>query len=168
MIRNIVVLVIVGVLMAGFVVVARERTGAISPPVKGYVDGEEIRFAHTEASDQKVADTLAAMTNSPVLVVPELAQAPQSMVANVYVFTNGVRGDGPLEYQPDVFDSPPGTAGYSPLRALNLVTWTNEAVARELKAVAEIQAAQQRGELAVEKPGIIINMPFITWPGGSR
>lgn len=166
--RNIVVVVVVAVLMAGFVVIARQRTGAISPPVKGYLDGQEIRFAHTEASDKKIADTLTAMTDSPVLVVPQLAQAPQSMLANVYVFTNGPRGDGPLGYQPDIFDAPPGSAEYRPLRALNLVTWTNASVARELKSVAALVERQRRGELKVEQPGIVINMPFLKWPGGGR
>ncbi len=166
--RNIIVVVIVALLMAGFVVLARERTGAISPPVRGFVDGEEIRFAHTEASDKTIADTLAAMTNSQVLVVPALAQAPQAMLANVYVFTNGVRGDGPLDYQPDIFDAPPGTSGYTPLRALTLVTWNDESKARELRSVAELDAARRRGELKLEQPGVVINMPFLTWPGGRR
>lgn len=166
--RNIIVIVLVAVLMGAFVIVTRASTGAISPPVKGYVEGQEIRFAHTEASDPKVADTLAAMTDSPVLVVPELARAPAYMLATVYVFTNGPRGDGPLGHQPDVFDAPPGTPEYRPLRTLALVTWTNGAAARELRSAAEVQAAVQRGDLKIEKPGIVINMPFLTWPGGRR
>lgn len=52
--RNIIVIVVVAVLMAGFVILARERTGAISPPVKGYLEGQEIRFVHTETSDARV------------------------------------------------------------------------------------------------------------------
>lgn len=166
--RNLIVVVIVALLMAGFVLVARSRTGAISPPVKGYLDGREIRFSHTEASDPKVADTLTAMTHSPVLVVPALAQVPPSVLANVYVFANGVKGDGPLGYQPDIFDAPPGTPGYSPLRALNVVTWTNPSGARELRSVVELTAAEQRGELTIKRPGIVINMPLLTWPGGRR
>ncbi len=36
------------------------------------------------------------MMGSPVLVVPSLAKAPEEMLARVYVFTNGLTGDGPL------------------------------------------------------------------------
>ena len=78
------------------------------PPVKGYMKGKEVRFIHTEASDEKVAELLTDMMGSPVLVVPSLAQAPEVMLANVYVFTNGIRGVGPFKFQPDVFDNPPG------------------------------------------------------------
>ncbi len=168
MVRNLIVVMLVALLMAGFVVVARMKTGAIAPPVKGYLDGREIRFVHTEASDPKVADTLSKMVDSPVLVVPSLAQAPPSMLANVYVFANGIRGSGPFGYQPDVFDSPPGTPGYSPLRAVNLVTWKDPAAARELQSAAAVLEAERKGEVTVEKPGVVVNMPLLPWAGGRR
>jgi len=139
------------------------------PPVKAYTEGREIRFLHTEASDPKVATLLTRMMKSPVLVVPALAQAPESMLANVYVFTNGVRrGEGPFKFQADVFDRPPGTDEHSPLRAVNLVKWTNEAAARELRSAAEVKEAEAKGELTIERPGVVVNMPFLTWPGGRR
>jgi hypothetical protein len=168
MTRNLIVVALVAALMAAFVVVLRARTGAISPPVKGYVEGREFRFAHTEASDSVVADTLSDMTGSPVLVVKSLAETPDSMLAPVYVFTNGVRGDGPLGYQPDIFDRPPGTPGYTPLRRLHLVKWKDPSAARELKSAEELLAAERAGELSTEPQDVVINMPFLTWPGGSR
>jgi len=138
------------------------------PPIRGYMEGEKIRFIHTEASDAKVAELLTDMMGSPVLVVPSLAQAPKAALSNVYVFTNGIRGEGPFRFQPDVFDNPPGTAGYSPLRALNLVAWKKEESARELKTAAEVKRAVNRGEMTVERPGVVVNMPMLTWPGGRR
>lgn len=137
------------------------------PPVKGYLDGKEIRFIHTEASDGKVAELLTNMMGSPVLAVPSLTQAPQSMLAIVYVFKNGVNGGGPFGYQPDVFDNPPGK-NYSPLRTVNVVTWKDERLARELKSAAEVKNAVNKGEVTVERPGIVVNMPLLTWPGGRR
>jgi hypothetical protein len=139
------------------------------PPIKGYMEGKEIRFIHTEASDPKVAELLTKMMGSPVLVVPSLAQAPEAMVADVYVFTNGVKkGEGPFRFQSDVFDWPPGTKGYSPLRAVNLVKWKDESSARELKSAAEVKDAANKGEVMIERPGIVVNMPMLTWPGGRR
>ncbi len=138
------------------------------PPIRGYMEGKEIRFIHTEASDTKVAELLTDMMGSPVLVVPSLAQAPSATLSNVYVFTNGIRGEGPFSFQPDVFDNPPGTAGYSPLRALHLVTWKKEESARELKTAAEVKRAVNRDEVTIELPGVVVNMPLLTWPGGRR
>ena len=138
------------------------------PPVKAYTEGTEIKFIHTEASDPKVAKLLTEMMGSPVLVVPALAKSPEAVTANVYVFTSGVRGEGPFGFQIDVFDSPPGADGYSPLRALNLVTWKHDQAARELRSFAEVKAAAEKGDVTIERPGIVINMPLLTWPGGRR
>lgn len=138
------------------------------PPVKGYAGGKEIYFIHTEASDPKVAKLLTDMMGSPVLVVPSLAKTSDTMVANVYVFTNGVFGEGPFQYQADVFDNPPGTEGYTPLRAINLVKWKDEGSARRLTSAAEVKSAVDRGEIATERSGVVVNMPLLTWPGGRR
>jgi hypothetical protein len=138
------------------------------PVGKAYLDGAEIYFMHTEASDADIAKLLTDMMNSPVIEVPSLAQAPADMLADVYVFKNGVKGMGPLGFQSDVFDNPPGSKGYTPLRRLIIVTWKDGVVARELKSLAELQAAQKAGEIGFERPGVVVNMPLVTWPGGKR
>jgi len=168
MVRNLIVVGVVIILMAGFTLAYTFLTPPRVPPVKGYLDGREIEFIHTEASDHKVARLLTDMKASPVLLVPSLAQAPEAMLAPVYVFANGIKGGGPLKFQPDVFDNPPGTDGYRPLRSLQLVTWKHERSARELKSAAEVKDAESKGEVTIEHPGVIINMPLLTWPGGRR
>lgn len=138
------------------------------PPVTAYTEGKEIKFIHTEASDPKVAELLTEMMGSPVLIVPQLANSPEAVTANVYVFKNGIRGEGPFGFQPDVFDNPPGKEGYSPLRRLNLVTWKSEQPARELRSAVELRAAADKGELTIQRTGVVVNMPLLTWPGGRR
>ncbi len=160
------VAVIVASLFTGYAVAYALKPAV--PNVKAYLDGREVLFQHTEVSDPKVAAVLTEMMKSPVLVVPALVQAPATMLANVYVFTNGVRGGGPFKFQPDVFDSPPGSEGYRPLRAIHLVTWKNERAARVLKSADEVKAAERAGEIVSERPGVVANMPLVTWPGGGR
>jgi hypothetical protein len=138
------------------------------PAGKAYAEGVEIYFIHTEASEAGVAEALTNMMQSPVILVPSLAEVPEDSLANVYVFTNGVEGSGPFGYQPDVFDNPPGREGYTPLRKLNLVTWSGDATPGELKSAAEVLEAQAESELSIEQPGVVINMPFVVWDGGQR
>ena len=138
------------------------------PAGKAYAEGKEIYFIHTEASDSGVAEKLTNMMKSPVILVPSLANVPDESLANVYVFTNGVKGSGPFGFQSDVFDNPPGTDGYTPLRRLNVIAWTDESKARELKSASDVVAAQTAGELTIEQPGVVINMPFVVWDGGKR
>ena len=138
------------------------------PAGKAYAEGKEIYFIHTEASDAGVAEKLTNMMKSPVMLVPSLANVPEESLANVYVFTNGVEGSGPFGFQADVFDNPPETDGYSPLRRLNVIAWVAGATARELKSVADVLKAESNGELTIEQPGVVINMPFVVWDGGQR
>lgn len=145
-----------------------EMPKAELPAGKAWADGKEIYFVHTEASDPGVAETLTNMMESPVILVPSLADVPAESLANVYVFTNGIAGDGPFGFQADVFDNPPGSDGYTPLRRLNVVTWTDESAARELTHVDDVLAAEAAGELTIEQPGVVINMPFVVWDGGQR
>jgi hypothetical protein len=138
------------------------------PVDKGYAEGSEIYYTHTEASDAKLAEKMSAGMESPVLFVPTLAHVTEHALANVYVFTNGTKGGSMSGLQPSVFDNPPGTEGYSPLRRLNVVTWKDETKAHELKTAAEVQAAADAGELTIQQPGVVINMPFVVWEGGQR
>ena len=145
-----------------------EPAKAELPAGKAWADGKEIYFVHTEASDPGVTEALTNMMKSPVILVPSLANVPDESLANVYVFTNGIAGSGPFGFQADVFDNPPGTDGYTPLRRLNVIAWVDETKARELTHVDDVLAAKAAGELTIEQPGVVINMPFVVWDGGQR
>jgi hypothetical protein len=159
---------VVIILAVGVIAALNAPSAASVPPGRAFLDGQEIYFIHTEVSDADVAKALTGMMNSPVIHVPALAQVPSTVLADVYVFKNGVKGMGPLGFQPDIFDNPPGTSGYSPLRRLVLITWKDGVTARELKSLADIRSAESRGEITLEQTKVVINMPFISWPGGKR
>jgi hypothetical protein len=144
----------------------------VVPAVNGFIDGEKMLFIHTEISDPDVAKILIDMMGgSPVPVVPALADAPASMLAPVYVFTNGYGGKGPmgpLGGQPDIFVSAPGQPGYSPLRNVILVTWGEGAEISVLKSYDALKSEIDSGAVSVKEAGIVVNMPFLKWPGGKR
>ena len=145
-----------------------EMPTAVLPAGMAYAEGKEIYFVHTEVSDADIATLLTDMMDSPVLLVEGLAEVPESALANVYVFDNGLEGKGPLGFQADVFDNPPGTEGYSPLRRLNVVTWADPALAQLLKSEEEIMAALAADQVSIAQPGVVVNMPFVVWDGGQR
>jgi hypothetical protein len=138
------------------------------PVDKGYADGKEIYFTHTEASSAEVAAKMGTAMESPVLYVPSLASVPQDALANVYAFSNGVAGESMSGFQLSVFDNPPETDGYTPLRLMSVVTWKDETKARELKSADEILAAAEAGELTIKQTPVVLNMPFVVWDGGQR
>lgn len=165
-------LVLIALTLLAVVLSACQSTSAPNvaevPAGKAYANGETIYFTHTEVSDKEVATLLTNMMKSPVIHVPALAQAPDAITSPVYVFKNGIAGSGPLKFQADVFENSPDDAGYTPLRKIVFVTWKNEGQAKEVKSAAEIQALATSGAVTLEKSGVVVNMPFITWKGGKR
>lgn len=140
-----------------------------APLVGGIYENGEVFFIHTEASDPDVASMLTEMMGGPtVVLVPELADAPDALLARVYVFTNGIEGHGPFGFQQDIFDSVPGDQAYRPLRAVYLVEWNPDTSPRELESVSELLSAETNGEVTITESGIVVNMPILVWPDGSR
>lgn len=144
-------------------------TQDFAPLVGGIYNGGDLYFIHTEVSDAEVAQRLTEMMGgAAVAFVPELAAAPPALLAPLYVFTNGVEGNGPFGFQKDIFDSVPGDPAYRPLRNLHVVAWQEGTTPRVLNSVAEVETAQAAGEVSITQPGIVANMPVLLWPGGSR
>ncbi|MGC2572451.1 MAG: hypothetical protein WA364_13150, partial [Candidatus Nitrosopolaris sp.] len=119
------------------------------PLTRGYVNGFEVFYISTEASDKGLADHLTNLTHSRVSFAPALKNAPPQSLANIYVFQNGIKGSGPLGFQPNVADSQPGDPGYSPLWRISNVEWKQGASPKELKSETDILSAQKNGELTI-------------------
>jgi hypothetical protein len=137
------------------------------PLMKGYENGNDIFFIGTDVSDKDLAAHLTNMTGFKVNHAPLLAQTPQDARGQVYVFENGVEGNGPLGFQLPVTNAKPEDEGYSPLQQINLVRWTDESAATELKSVEEVMEHEGMGHLAINQTGVIANHPAIKWNGGS-
>jgi len=137
------------------------------PLTRGFADGSEVFYISTEASDQDIASHLTNLTGFRVAYAPSLARAPASALANIYAFTNGIEGSGPLGFQSNVADSQPGDPEYSPLWRINMVEWQSDASPRELTSEEEILAAHQAGDVIVTPTEVVVNCPFVKWEGGS-
>ena len=139
----------------------------ILPLIRGFADGNEVFYITTEVSDKNLANYLSNLTNSRVVYTPALKYAPAESLANIYEFTNGIKGSGPEGFQPNVADSQPGDNNYSPLWKVNLVTWNNGIMPRELSSEADILTALEKKELTIKSTDIIVNCPFVQWKDGS-
>src|SRR5215831_11116466 len=137
------------------------------PLTRGYVNGFEVFYISTEASDKGLADHLTNFIHSRVSFAPALKNAPPQSLANIYVFQNGIKCSGPLGFQPNVADSQPGDPGYSPLWRINNVGWKQGVSPKELKSETDILSAQKNGELTISSSDAIVNCPFVYWHGGS-
>jgi len=140
-----------------------EEPQAKTPPlIVGYYNGEEVTYLLTDASTEADAAGLSDATGYPVTFVASLGDVPDASTAKLYLFMNGVEGPNPFGFQPNVVDSVPGDALYSPLWRVYAVTWADSATPVELKSEAEILAAQSAGDLTFEKAPLVKNSPVVT------
>ena len=145
------------------------------PMQKGYENGNEIYFVTFDASDQELALNITNSSNDfPVHYTKLLAQTPSEATEQAYIFTNGIKGQGHLGYQPTIVETKPGDKKqYSPLKHVNLVEWKIPSSARELKSIQELVNAQNIGEIitinttATSSTNLVINSPAIKWQDGS-
>lgn len=154
--------------MGGMEMVTDYSVDDLAPLVRGIYEGEDALFLHTEVSDESIAEILTEMMGPKVVVVPSLADIPEELLGNVYVFTNGIIDGGPLGFQLDIFDSVPGDEVYTPLRQIHLVTWAADSSPEQLNHVSDILEAEESGNVTIESSGIVVNMPILVWLSETR
>jgi hypothetical protein len=140
----------------------------VIPLVRGLYDGKDVFYITTEASDSGVAAALTNFTNFPVTFAPALAKTPPAASANIYLFKNGVKGTGIMGFQPQVVDSIPGDAKYSPLWRVNVVEWKDTTTATMLGSEDEVLAAESNGQVTVTSTHIVVNCPIVQWGGNKE
>ena len=80
---------------------------------------------------------------------------PGNKVAPLWSVTNGV------DDQYNIIDVVPGLTGYSPLWAVNLVTWKDGVTPRKLTSAAAVRKALSAGQVTMKAAGIVVNCPLI-------
>ena len=76
-------------------------------------------------------------------------------VAPIWAFTNGDDG------QRNIIDTVPGRKDYTPLWAVNMVTWKSSGDARVLRSAAAVRAAERAGQVTVQAMPIVVNCPVL-------
>jgi hypothetical protein len=75
--------------------------------------------------------------------------------APIWAFTNGDDG------QRNIIDTVPGRSSYTPLWAVRMVTWADDADVRVLRSAAAVARAQRAGELTIRAMPVVVNCPVL-------
>ncbi len=119
-------------------------------------NGDTIYYIATDASSKDVADALG------VIYVPRIQHTiDNASSSDLYVFTNGLEGNGPMGFQASIGSTTVGDKFYSPLWRIQTATWDNPDSADFLKTVGEISQAASMGKLETGLAGFVVNCPFV-------
>ena len=81
--------------------------------------------------------------------------------SDLYVFTNGIKGTGPMGFQPSIASTNVGDTAYSPLWRIQATTWKDPSHAEFLTRVTQITSAAQAGKLSINIAGLVFNCPIV-------
>ena len=143
------------------------------PLHEGILGGERVLYAITESSDAELAARLSGEQGRPVTHAAPLAALLEEADGSgghepprVYAFRNGVKGGGLEGYQHEVFEAGPGDRAYSPASELVYAEWRRNLTPEVLASAEEVRQAVTDGRVSLEEPGIVLNLPPVSWPGG--
>ncbi|MFB5635998.1 MAG: hypothetical protein ACE5RB_05160 [Nitrosopumilus sp.] len=146
---------------------SRANVPATIPMHQGYYNGEDVYYIITDSSDPTHAEIITANQGWQVELAPLLKNTPKEALSKVYLFTNGIEGDGIHGYQGQVFTSTPAQADvYSALTSHVHVSWNEGVTPRILDSEAMIMQAAENNEITLTFVDVVLNMPQIVWPEG--
>jgi len=146
---------------------ARTNVPAIIPMHKGIYEGNQVLYIITDGSDEDYTKTLSEKQEWNVELSTVLSNAPEESLQKIFVFKNGIKGNGIYGYQDEVFSSTPSQESqYSALNSVIEVTWKNGQKEIVFESSNDIIAANESGRIEFNETGIVLNTPQIVWPDG--
>ena len=146
---------------------SRTNVPATIPMHHGFYNGEDVYYIITDSSEPKHAEIITEKQGWQVELAPLLKNAPEEALSKVYLFTNGLEGNGIHGYQDQVFTSTPAQAEvYSALTSHVHVMWNESATPRVLDSEAMIMESVENNEITLTEVNVVLNMPQIIWPDG--
>jgi len=137
------------------------------PMHKGIFNSTSIFYIITDSSDQDFAKIISEKQNWKVEFSPPIGNTPSTALQKIYVFTNGITGNGIYGFQNEVFSNTPDQESeYSPLSSIVEVTWKKGQNRTILESSEEILKAIEGERIEFKETGIVLNTPQIIWPKG--
>jgi len=136
------------------------------PMREGTVNGKTVYYIITDSSNNLVANTISGKQNWKVQLSPVLAHVPITSLGDIFIFTNGITGNGTQGYQNDVLSFTPSDKQYSPLSKIINVSWNVGRGPLILNSTQAILDANMTGKIKLTVTDTILNTPEVVWDGG--
>jgi len=146
---------------------SRTNVPATIPMHKGIYEGNQVLYIITDGSDEDYAKTLSEKQGWNVELATTIADIPDDALQKLFIFKNGIKGDGINGFQDEVFSSTPlQESQYSALSSVIEVTWKTGQKEIIFESAADVIAAEEGGRIEFNETGIVLNTPQIIWPDG--
>lgn len=146
---------------------SRTNVAATIPMHEGFYNGNSTFYIITDSSRQQYAEMLTKKQGWKVEIAPPIEKISENTLQKIFIFKNGVKGDGIFGHQKEIFSNTPSQElEYNALNSVIEVSWKKGQNASILSSSEEVINAEKDGRVEFNKTGIVINAPQIIWPGG--
>mgnify|MGYP006929329135 CR=1 FL=1 len=146
---------------------SRTNVPATIPMHKGIYNGNQVLYIITDGSDKEYAKKISDKQGWNVEISSAISNVPKDALQKIFIFKNGVKGDGIYGFQDEVFSSTPSQeSDYSALNSVIEVTWKKGQKEIVFESVTDIINAHEKGRIEFNETGIVLNSPQIIWPDG--
>ncbi|QLH03675.1 hypothetical protein C5F47_09055 [Nitrosopumilus cobalaminigenes] len=146
---------------------SKTNVPATIPMHKGIYEGNQVLYIITDSSDEDYAKIMSDKQEWKVEVAPLLANVPENTLQKLFIFKNGIKGDGIFGFQNEVISNTPSQESeYSALSSVIEVTWKVGQKEIEFTSADDVIVAEEGGRIEFNETGIILNAPQISWPDG--
>lgn len=124
---------------------------------RGFVpNGDTIYYIATDASKMNVAQDLGVVFANKTGYTLNSGSS-----SDLFVFTNGIIGTGPMGFQASIASSNAGDESYSPMWRIQAVTWKDPSHAELLSDTNQLGSSVSKGIIAVQSAWVVVNCPFV-------
>ena len=146
---------------------SRTNVPATIPMHKGIYGGSQVLYIITDGSDEDYTKILTEKQGWNVELATSISKVPEEALEQLFIFKNGIKGDGIYGFQDEVFSSTPSQESeYSALNSVIEVTWKQGQKEIVFESSDDIITAKENGRIEFNETGIVLNTPQIVWPEG--
>ena len=146
---------------------SRTSVPATIPMHEGIYEGNRVLYIITDGSDEDYTNIITEKQEWHVELAPVIADVPENILQKLFVFKNGIKGDGIYGFQNEVFFSTPSQeSDYNALNSVIEVTWKIGQKEIVFESATDIIAAEESGRIEFNETGVVLNAPQIIWPDG--
>ena len=142
---------------------SRANVPVTIPMHKGIYNENEILYIITDASDKNYVNIISEKQEWNIQLSKPIKDIPEDNFQKIFIFKNGIKGDGIFGFQNEIFSNTPEQSDYTALGSITEVTWKPGQKEITFQSVFDVIDAEKSGRIKFNETNVIVNVPQIKW-----
>ena len=142
---------------------SRANVPVTIPMHKGIHNENEILYIITDASDKNYVNIISEKQKWNIQLSKSIKHIPENNFQKIFIFKNGIKGDGIFGFQNEIFSNTPEQLDYTALGSIIEVTWKPGQKEITFQSAFDVIDAEKSGRIKFNETNVIVNVPQIKW-----